>query len=329
MLQYVLSDMKGASCIYFMGSYRSNEVPADHAIFSFMNDLESCNVRSSKIHLDGMEIDDVNHIISDALGTLPRICKPLSQLVLRKTKGNPLFVLECLRSLVDRDLVSYSFRERRWAWDTDAISSEGIADNVSELLTVKMIGLSVDAQLALKIASCFGTSISSKVVTTLMAASSKFDALQRELDRAVDDGFINKDGSGRMYKFSHDKVREAAYGLISEGERDQFHYSIGMLLYHATERGDIDDIIFLLVDQINHGEIQDPKLRISVALLNYHAASKAMRNSNIEAAEFYANAAIKLLPKDHWQSKYELSLQVFLVLGNAAYTNGHSKEAVV
>ena len=145
----------------------------------------------------------------------------------------------------------------------------------------------------------------------------------------MDDGFINKDGTGKIYKFSHDKVREAAYGLISEGERDQFHHNIGMLLYYATDRDDLDDIIFLLADQINHGENQDPELRMSTAKLNYHAASKAMRNSNIEAAEFYANAAIKLLPTDHWQTKYELSLQIFLVLGNAAYTNGHIKEAVM
>lgn len=208
MLGYILADIKGSSCIYFVGSYRSNEVPRDHAIFRFMNDLESCNVRLNKVHLDGMEIDDVNHIISDALGLFPRICKPLSQLVVRKTEGNPLFVLECLRSFVDRDLLQYSFRERRWVWDTDRIGAEDTADNVCELLTTKMIGLSEDTQLALKIASCFGTTISSTVISTLMAAASKFASFEQELEKAVHDGFMNKDGKGSSYRFCHDKVRE-------------------------------------------------------------------------------------------------------------------------
>ena len=86
-LHHILSDIKCSSCVYFVGSYRVNEVPTGHALFKFTRDLQACNVRMNKIHLDGLNIEDVNQLIGDALGTFPRICKPLSQLVLRKTKG--------------------------------------------------------------------------------------------------------------------------------------------------------------------------------------------------------------------------------------------------
>ena len=229
-LQCILSDIKGASCVYFVGNYRSNEVPSGHAIFRFMDALESCNVKLSKVRLDGMELEDINQIVSDALGIFPRICKPLSQLVLRKTEGNPLFVLECLRSLVDRDLLRYSFRERRWVWDMDKIAAEDLADNVCELLKAKMIGLSENTQQALKIASCFGNAINTAIVDIIILASPNF-AFQSELDKAVEDGFMNKNSDGLGFKFTHDKVREAAYDLIEEGEREQVSIRVHLCLY--------------------------------------------------------------------------------------------------
>ena len=89
----------------------------------------------------------------------------------------------------------------------------------------------------------------------------------------------------------------------------------------------MEDLVFLIVDQINHGTIRDPMLRVEIAKLNHKAAAKAIKNSNFAAAFFYSSAAAELLPLDHWQQHYDLSRGVFLVLGNAAYTDGHIKEA--
>ena len=100
-----------------------------------------------------------------------------------------------------------------------------------------------------------------------------------------------------------------------------------MLLYDAMEGQDIDRIVFLIVDQINHGTTSDSTLRIAIARLNLKAASKAMNNSNFAAAFFYSTVSAGLLPPDHWQQHYDLSRSVFLVLGNAAYTDGQIKEA--
>ena len=129
------------------------------------------------------------------------------------------------------------------------------------------------------------------------------------------------------YRFSHDKVREASYGLIPERERSTFHHNIGMLLYYATQGQDIDSIVFLMVDQINHGSIEDYQERVNIAELNHRAASIAMGNSNFSAAYFYSCAAKKLLPQGHWEGQYELSLKIFLVMGNSSYADGHISEA--
>ena len=83
----VLSDMKGASCVFFIGSYRENEAQPENAIFGFMEKLAAFNVPSTDLHLEGMRKEDVNLMISDMLCTYPRLCKTLSNVVHHKTQG--------------------------------------------------------------------------------------------------------------------------------------------------------------------------------------------------------------------------------------------------
>ena len=82
----ILSDTMG-SCMFFVGTYRDNEVQLNHPIFDLMERLEISNVRTTKVSLTGLAERDLNTMISDALCLYPRICKSLSDLVFQKTKG--------------------------------------------------------------------------------------------------------------------------------------------------------------------------------------------------------------------------------------------------
>eukprot|EP00985_Skeletonema_marinoi_P022322 scaffold14247_cov71-Skeletonema_marinoi.AAC.1 len=144
-----LSDTMG-SCMFFVGTYRDNEVHAGHAVFDLMKKLESSHVPTNKVSLTGLDREDLNTMISDALCLYPRICKSLSEVVMQRTKGNPFFVLEFIKSLKDRDLLKYNFHQKRWVWDEGTIRAEEITDNVLQLLSSEMNGLSDDVQLLLK-----------------------------------------------------------------------------------------------------------------------------------------------------------------------------------
>lgn len=322
----VLSDLKGSSCLFFVGSYRDNEVKEGHFIFPFVDKLESFNVQSTKLHLHGMNADDLNAMISDALCIFPRLCKTLSAAIYHKTQGNPLFALEFLHSLVGRDLVQYSFRERRWVWDESKIRAEEISDSVLELLTTKMTALSADLQKALSTAACFGTQLNSAEVDFLNATP-QYAGFKKELDQAAHDGFVEYDKSS--YKFVHDKVREAAYGLISSDERDQFHYNIGMALY-TSSKGREDDILFSIVDQINLGipfVLNSSSLELFIAELNLKAGTRAISCSNFLSAYSYLNVGVSLLPDGSWDSHYDLSLNLFLSLAKVAHSFGRIDDA--
>ncbi len=205
--------------MFFVGTYRDNEVHADHPVFDFMRKLEMSPVPTNKVSLTGLDRDDLNTMISDALCLYPRICDSLSEVLMQKTKGNPFFVLEFIKSSKDRDLLKYNFLQKRWVWDEDILRAEEITDNVLHLLSSKMNGLPNNVQLLLEVMACFGTRTSETVIDYLMD-STEYGELRDGLEKAVSDGYVERNNEGTL-NFIHDKVREAAYDLIPESDKNQ------------------------------------------------------------------------------------------------------------
>ena len=226
----ILSDMMG-SCVFFVGTYRNNEVQIDHPIFDLIGKLEISNVHTAKVTLHGLNQDDLNTMISDALCLYPRISKSLSDIVFQKTKGSPFFVLEFMQSLKSRGLLQYNSHQKRWVWNEDIIRAEDITDNVLHLLASKMVGLSDDLQLLLKVMACVGSSTNNSLICYL-SESKEYSGIQNELDTALRDGYIEMDDEDHC-KFAHDKVREAAYNLIPGDEKEKVRLvNVQNSLYH-------------------------------------------------------------------------------------------------
>eukprot|EP00985_Skeletonema_marinoi_P014091 scaffold7076_cov153-Skeletonema_marinoi.AAC.4 len=322
----ILSDIKGNNCVFVVGSYRNHEIECqNHPLSMFIYKLEECQVQPTKIHLNGLEAADLNTLISDALGLFPRMSRLLSNIIQRKTEGNPFYVLEFLKSLVERNLLQYSLRERRWVWDAEKIESEQISENVSELLTRKISSISEESQRALRIVSCFGTSICSDVVHALSEVA-EYSFLGRELEYAYSDGFMERDSPSGGYKFAHDKVREAAYGQMKEEDRNMLHYDIGVALLNRAEGLESDNMLFLCVDQLNRGQamISTPEEVLEAVEMNHSAASQALATCDFTAALKYAKTALKLVGEGNQFADYK---SILFVMANAAYSCGLYEEA--
>ncbi len=104
----------------------------------------------------------------------------------------------------------------------------------------------------------------------------------------------------------------------------KFHYHLGQLLFQFCDDNDDDDsgdTIILTASQINHGRewiIKDNELSIGIAVLNMKAGKKALDSCDHKTAYSYVMFAVSLLPEDHWESHYDLSLRLNLLLAGAA-----------
>ena len=85
----ILSDTRGSSCFFFVGSYRDNEVDDDHPLMELMMELDLACVETSRVHLSGLSTKYLNAMVAESLCIFPRIVKPLSDVIFEKTNGNP------------------------------------------------------------------------------------------------------------------------------------------------------------------------------------------------------------------------------------------------
>ena len=66
----ILSDTRGSSSFFFIGSYRDNETSMEHPVFELMASLELCGVETTHIRLGGLSKEDLNVMLSESLCTV-------------------------------------------------------------------------------------------------------------------------------------------------------------------------------------------------------------------------------------------------------------------
>lgn len=149
---------------------------------------------------------------------------------------------------------------------------------------------------------------------------------------------MDLDTDKSRYCFVHDKVREAAYGMIPGEDKDRFHFDVGMALLstykrHVEGKNHMEgksDGLFDIINQVNHGVpalLHDESQRISVAKLNLQATAHTMQSYNYTSAYRYAKTAISLLPVDSWATHHDLSVEAYFQLAKSAYPCSKYEEA--
>lgn len=123
------------------------------------------------------------------------------------------------------------------------------------------------------------------------------------------------------YKFSHDKIQQAAYSLISEENKSRVHLQVGELLLKHTSIKALEQKIFDIVNQLNLGSklISSQSQQIDLANLNLMAAKKAKASAAYQPAYEYLKTGVVLLPKSSWKSHYDLTLNLYLEAAEVAY----------
>lgn len=126
----------------------------------------------------------------------------------------------------------------------------------------------------------------------------------------------------QYYRFFHDRCQQAAYALIPPSERSTLHYSIGQRLVASSPESTINDRIFDLVTQLNHGIriISTSEERDRLAKFNYLAGVKAQQSTAFEASRSYLQTAWDLLRESGWTHQPDLMAKVTEALVDVEYS---------
>jgi len=230
----------------------------------------------------------------------------LTTLVYEKTKGNPFFVNQFLRSIYDENLLYFSHGEQKWKWDLNKFDSIMISSNVVELVLGNILKLDEAMKNVLIAASCVGNPF---LLSTLNLITGDRDSVKKVVSQGI---ILPIDARKTWHRFAHDHIKEAIFSLIPENDRETRHYKIGKFLWEKCIEKGKDNNIFVTVNLLNSGvnAIKDQEERQKIARLNLRAGLKAISLIAFKAALEYLKNGIKCLKEDSWKKDYELSLKL-------------------
>ena len=226
LLEFVARELSNARLL-IIGTYRDVELSRQHPLSRSLGELTRERL-FQRVLLRGLDQDDVGRFIELASGITPPT--GMVEAVYRQTEGNPLFVTEVVRLLVQEGELTQERASQRDSW------SVRIPEGVREVIGRRLDRLSERCNETLTIASVVGREFTLEQLTPLIEDISA-DRMLEVLDEALSARVIEElpQSVGR-YQFTHALIQETLAGELSTTRKVRLHAHIAEaleLLYGA------------------------------------------------------------------------------------------------
>ncbi|MEE8112177.1 MAG: sigma 54-interacting transcriptional regulator, partial [Acidobacteriota bacterium] len=186
--------------------------------------------------LSPLKREDVNRLVSSMLGTRQDVGR-LAGLLNRLTGGNPLFIEEIMKGLVEEG--SLKRVGERWRFDLDRIG-QGIPRSIAEMISRRLESFGAEDREILEVLSAFHRPTEPGLIHEVMKAPllevrQRLDGLHRKgiLER------LDAGGGDPLYDFRHLQFRDIVYRDFEKDAKD-LHRGIGRLLEDRSGKSALD-----------------------------------------------------------------------------------------
>ena len=183
--------------------------------------------RYSEINLSPLSAKD-SDLLVDNLLTISDLPAKLRKMILEKGDGNPFFVEEIIRTLIDDNLVALDADTGRWRVIAD-IGKITLPDNLQALLAARIDRLEEESRKVLQLASVIGRSFYHNVLELIVYRSTELEQRLNELQRVELILEVARDPD-LEYMFRHALTQETAYNSILIKDRREFHLATAKAL---------------------------------------------------------------------------------------------------
>ncbi|HIE28303.1 TPA: tetratricopeptide repeat protein, partial [Candidatus Poribacteria bacterium] len=177
-----------------------------------------CLERYTEITLKQLSAVQSRQLVESLL-EIENIPKPTKDMILTKSEGNPFFIEEVIRSLIDRDLV---YREEdRWKARRE-IEDIDVPDTIQSVLLSRVDRLEAETKYVLQCASVIGRLFRYRLLDHL---AQRERALEEHLSQLEEKDLVYEERTvpEPEYAFKHALTQEATYQGILERRRSEFH----------------------------------------------------------------------------------------------------------
>ena len=223
MLTHVSRNLAGAR-LMIVGTYRDVEVDRSHSLSGTLAELRRV-ANFSRIPLRGLTADDVQRMMTSIAGD--DVPWSLSETVHRQTEGNPLFVQEVLRLLVEQGYLGHGDGQER----RDTPPEMGLPEGLKDVIGKRLSGLSDPCQSVLSVAAVIGREFPLQVLQTVAGLTE--EDLYTALEEASGVGVVEERssvGGALGFRFAHAFYRQTLYEETFAPRRIRLHQQVGRAL---------------------------------------------------------------------------------------------------
>ncbi len=277
--------------LLLLGAYRSTDIDAKHPLSPVLTELNRERLPQS-IQLKRMSLNDVSEMVKSILeqDDVPTdFCKA----VYEKTRGNPFFAEEVIRSLKEEEVI---YREEN-KWKIKEVSTIEFPETVKSVIKARLDRLDEESQNVLTLASFVGNDFTLEAMCALTGIEE--NKLLESIDKMLKTGFIKERevrGEG-VCSFADILVRDVVYEGVSLLKRKKLHGVVGAALEKVYAKK-IDEHLGELASHFLESGDKDKAL--DYFLKAGDKAAKIFANSE---ATSYLQSALKLLEEKEGELK--------------------------
>jgi len=267
----------------------------------------------AQLRVDTLPIQPADELLSALLGEDAAL-HPLKEHLIVKTDGNPLFLEESVRGLVEAGALVGERGAHRQARPIDAIR---VPDTIQAVLSARIDRLDPEAKRLLQLAAVIGKDVPFSLLRAIGEAPE--EELHGTLGRLLTTEFIYEAHffPELVYTFKHALIHEVAYGSLLQERRRALHARIVEAIEAAaTDDGPGADRIAEQFDRLGYHALRGQLWEKAVAYLRRAGQRDGARSANRQAATFFEQAFQALNHLPNHRDAQELAIDIRLDLRN-------------
>ena len=174
--------------------------------------------RYTAVQLEPLSEEETRSLVANLLH-IEGLPEKLRSLILQKSDGNPFFIEEVIRSLLDTGVVVQEGAHWRATRDIDSIT---VPDTIAGVLTTRLDRLEEDARQVIQTASVIGREFQYATLREVYQSGDMLDTALADLQRR---GLLREKSRipERVYSFKHSLIQDTAYSTLLLSRRRELH----------------------------------------------------------------------------------------------------------
>jgi predicted ATPase len=250
LLQFLAREIVGAR-VLVVGTYRDVEVTRGHPLGEVLPRLRRERT-VDRLLLRGLPEAEV-HALLAALGG-GAVPEEFARTIARETAGNPFFIKEVLRHLLDEGM---AYREGdRWVGRVEPNDLQ-LPESVREVIGRRLAHLGDQSTTLLRVAAVIGREFGHDVLLRMSTLEEErvFEILEEAVSARVIEEVPRAIG---RYRFAHTLIRETLYGEMRNLERVRLHRKVGEVLeglYAGNAEAHLAELAYHFLEGLPGGDV--------------------------------------------------------------------------